>query len=277
MCLYRRSFAVVMSAAVLFVACASEKSEWEKAQKANNSEVYHAFLQMYPEGQHAQQAVAKIEELAFKVAETAGTVLAFEDFLQKHPQGTHHTEAEHRLAELRFSAAETINTLEGYAEFLQRYPLGDLAAKARTRRQELRFHLRAQVEGIEETTLGMGSPWEIKDTTTHTGVVLSVKFEPAGKPLPINTGHLVLAYSVGSQKQRTSCLGANITGEIWVQNDVAKGRFMELQPAWFEKVSSQTQSFLFVIPKDATDLVLVLQEEPLNEPLKGAEIPPKSE
>lgn len=107
--------------------------------------------------------------------------------------------------------------------------------------------------------------------------MVSAKFESAGNPTPVNTRHLVLAYSVGGKKLHTSCLGTTLIGDLWALNDVAKGRFTELQPALFEEASSQTHSFLFVIPKDAADLVLMLDQEPLNEPLKGTDIPPSSE
>jgi len=71
----------------LLFGCNIQKREWEKAESENTVSAYEDFLNKYPEGELADKAKVKIEEIFFKAAESENTVSAYENFLNKYPEG----------------------------------------------------------------------------------------------------------------------------------------------------------------------------------------------
>jgi outer membrane protein assembly factor BamD (BamD/ComL family) len=171
---------------VAFVAaCATMQSRWEATKSADTITAYENFLKMYPEGDLADQASVRrnelYEERDWKDAEANNTVAAYEDFIKNYPQGRHKNDVYARLEmlglpkindlpfvgtekfleryqsgvfmdealltqeNLSFEQAITGNTISEYENFLERYPVGVLADDARRRIEKLSFE-QAQAE-----------------------------------------------------------------------------------------------------------------------------------
>jgi hypothetical protein len=161
--------------AVAFVAgCATMQSRWEETKSADTISAYENFLKGNPEGEFANQARVRRNELYekrdWKVAETSDTVAAYEAFIKKYPQGRYKNDASARieklsppkvqdvttekllnrsgqgvfkkeaflaLEKLSFEQAQSEDTIQAYEEYLSRYPQGLFADEARSRREKL--------------------------------------------------------------------------------------------------------------------------------------------
>jgi hypothetical protein len=171
---------------VAFVtACATIQSSWEATKSADTITAYEDFLKDYPEGDLADQARVRqnelYEERDWKDADAKNTVAAYQDFVKKYPHGRHKDNADARLEllsisratdlplvttekileryqqgvfmdealltleKLSFEQAITGNTISAYENFLKQYPAGVLADEARRRMEKLSFE-QAQAE-----------------------------------------------------------------------------------------------------------------------------------
>jgi hypothetical protein len=163
---------------VAFVAaCATMQSRLEQAKSADTITAYEDFLEEYPEGEGADRARMRLDELreerAWKEAEAGNTAAAYEDFRERYPRGRYARDVHARLeiiartgggdsppagvekflqrhgqgvfldesratrGKLSFEKAVTADTILAYEEFLERYPTGRLADDARRRMEKL--------------------------------------------------------------------------------------------------------------------------------------------
>ncbi|MHB9096698.1 MAG: outer membrane protein assembly factor BamD [Syntrophales bacterium] len=163
---------------VAFVAaCATMQSRWESAKSADTITAYENFLEEYPEGDAADRARVRRDELreesAWKEAEAEHTAAGYEDFRNKYPRGRYARDVDARLEKiprtrgddsppagaekflqryrrgvfldearvtrenLSFEQAVTADTIAAYEDFLERYPTGRLADDARRRMEKL--------------------------------------------------------------------------------------------------------------------------------------------
>lgn len=174
---FRGGWLLAVVAAAFVAACASMQSRWEAALSADTITAYENFLEEYPEGDRADRARARRDELreesAWKGAEAEHTAAAYEEFRKKYPRGRHAREADARLAVISrtggddapsagaekflrryrrgifldeaqvalekrsFAQAAAADTISAYEDFLERYPAGRLADDARRRRARL--------------------------------------------------------------------------------------------------------------------------------------------
>ena len=164
-------------AVALVAACATMQSRWEAALSADTITAYESFLEEYPEGDSADRARARRDELReesdWKGAEAEHTAAAYGEFRKKYPRGSHARDVEARLAvisraggddappasagkflrwyrggiflddahatyeKLAFDQAAAADTISAYGDFLERYPAGRLADDARRRKARL--------------------------------------------------------------------------------------------------------------------------------------------
>ena len=161
-------------AIALVAGCATTQSRWEETKSADTIGAYENFLKGDPEGDLADQARARrnelYEERDWKVSETSNTVAVYEVFIQNYPQGRHKNDAYARieklsppkvkdvntekflnryregvfkkdafltLEKLSFEQAQAEDTIPAYEEYLSRYPQGVFADEARSRREKL--------------------------------------------------------------------------------------------------------------------------------------------
>lgn len=136
----RRITSLLLIAALLSAAaCSDPEKAWELAEREDSSQAYLEFLAKYPEGELADRARRRIEELkmerAWERAQFRDRVDIYQRFLAQYPDSEHADAARRRIAELEREAAwraaadsEDLATIEA---FLERYPDAPQAAAAR--------------------------------------------------------------------------------------------------------------------------------------------------
>ncbi len=264
--------------------CATERSDWARAQKQDSPAAYAEFLKKRPTSSFAAVAKARLDTLEFQAADRAGDSASYEAYLKVHPAGAHRAQAANKLGALRFDEAEKKGTLEAWASFLKTAPPPELASKARHRRQDLLlgFHMTpvgAEMKRVVKLT-GMTGEWRVTDPGKSTGVTIDVQFQ-RGKPLKskfeLATHRFALKYSSAGKTERIPCLGMAIMGAsgFWLFNDLAEGSSftVTMQPEAFKDPKGQTHTLLFTAPKDATDVILMFDEEIISDGLKIAPLP----
>ena len=163
---------------VAFVAaCGNMQSRWEATKAADTITAYEDFLKESPDGDLADQARVRRNELNeerdWKDAEANNTIPAYEDFMKNYPQGRHKNDVYARMEKLSpskvndlpfvstekfikwfpqgvfmdealltqeklsFEQAQAEDTISAYGGYLNRYPHGVFADEARLRREKL--------------------------------------------------------------------------------------------------------------------------------------------
>jgi hypothetical protein len=163
---------------VAFIAaCTTMQSRWDATKSADTITAYEDFLKEHPEGDLADQARVRrnelYEERDWKDAEASNTIAAYEDFIKNYPKGRHKNDAHARIEKLSLSKANDLplaitekyhkrypqgvfkndalltqeklsaeqaqakDTILAYDEYLNRYPQGSFADEARLRREKL--------------------------------------------------------------------------------------------------------------------------------------------
>lgn len=117
-----------MAVAIAFVAaCATMQSRWEATKSADTAVAYDEFLKEYPEGDFADRARVRRNELHgetdWKDAEAKNTVAAYEEFRKNYPQGKHKNDVYARLAVLSLPKVSDLPFVSTEL-FLQRYQRG---------------------------------------------------------------------------------------------------------------------------------------------------------
>ena len=65
--------------AILF-GCASEKSDFSKAEKENSIEAYETFLKRHPQGEYTELAERRLDTLAFRFAREKDSLDLYKEF-----------------------------------------------------------------------------------------------------------------------------------------------------------------------------------------------------
>ncbi len=111
--------------------CSSEVQDWQTANLDNTSSAYGAFLEKYPDGEHAASARAKIEGLAWAAAQSTNSIIGYQAYLEQYAEGEFGLEAKGLIENLRFADAETEGTVEAFEAFLADHPEGKNSLVAR--------------------------------------------------------------------------------------------------------------------------------------------------
>lgn len=130
-------------AAVAFAAgCASMQSRWETAQSADTITAYENFLEEYPEGDRADRARARRDELReerdWRKAEAEQTAAAYEEFGKQYPRGRHAREAGARRAVITGAGTDNAPST-GAEKALRRYRRGIFLDEARAAHERRSF------------------------------------------------------------------------------------------------------------------------------------------
>jgi hypothetical protein len=100
--------AIILGAAAL-AGCGRESADWKSASAADTTEAYQQFLQQHPASAQAQQAQARIKQLAevrdWQTAASADTRAAYESFVAQHPDSQWAQEARIRIENFAQNAA----------------------------------------------------------------------------------------------------------------------------------------------------------------------------
>ena len=77
----------------LLAGCGTTEADWKLAKDANTASGYAEFLSKHPQGPHADEARAAIEELDWSSTRTKNTTADYNKYLQTHSGGKHAAEA----------------------------------------------------------------------------------------------------------------------------------------------------------------------------------------
>jgi len=99
--------------AIWVTGCNTTESDWTAAKEAGTSSAYTGFLTGHPQGPHADEAKAAIENLDWNVARSANTSAAYTAFLVRHPQETHAGDARAAKAAAESVVGRTYMTSDG--------------------------------------------------------------------------------------------------------------------------------------------------------------------
>ncbi|MHB8909610.1 MAG: hypothetical protein ACYDAA_12115 [Syntrophales bacterium] len=139
---FRGRLLLAVAAAALLAACASMQSRWEATTSADTIAAYENFLEEYPEGDRADQARVRRDELReerdWTGAEAEHTAAAYEDFRKRYPRGRHVRDADARLAMLSPTGGDD-SPLVGAGKFLRRYRGGIFLDQAHAVHEKLAF------------------------------------------------------------------------------------------------------------------------------------------
>lgn len=98
--------------AIWATGCNTTEKDWKAAKEADTSPAYTGFLTQHPQGPHADEAKAAIENLDWKTARSANTSAAYTAFLVRHPQESHAGDARAAKAAAESVTGKTYMTSE---------------------------------------------------------------------------------------------------------------------------------------------------------------------
>lgn len=138
---------------LMLAACSSIEADWQTAASANTIGAYQDFLKEHPNGQHADEARARIKSLeddqAWMMATATNTQQSFEQYLRDRPSGSHAQEARDRITGFERAAAwktaQSAGSPAAIQSFLQRYPTGPESDEARAALQRLQNVFQVQL------------------------------------------------------------------------------------------------------------------------------------
>lgn len=117
-----RKFLYSATFVFLILACASEKSEFHKAERADSIEAFQAFIAKYPQGKLLPEATKKIHQLAYESAKAKDSLQVYLEFQQKYPETEFTTIVNERIAELEFQIVKAKDSLHVYLAYRAKYP-----------------------------------------------------------------------------------------------------------------------------------------------------------
>jgi len=120
----------LVACGLLLSAC-TEKEAWRQAELNDGADAYREFLEKYPDGEFAAEAIKRIEEQDYVKAVDLGTAEAYETYLEKHPEGSNSDDARLNHARLLFEAAKLECSAEKMGKYVEMYPEGESNMDAR--------------------------------------------------------------------------------------------------------------------------------------------------
>lgn len=218
----------------LAAACSDPQGDFESARQADTRQAYDAFLEEYPQGEYADRARARIEQMerdaAWETAQREGTAEAFGAFLNQYPDGAHSEEAMQRRTELereaeweRLSAQEDV-PIESLSEFAATYPDSTEAAQARSMIAALETERAAQADNaVPETAPGE----TVEETPAPAGPQPAA---PSGD-FRVQLGAYRAEGSANEERGRLQEAHGELLGEITVEAPEAGSGFHRIRSA----------------------------------------------
>lgn len=109
---------------LISVSAIEAKASYWDARRADTIEAYEEFLKENPDGEKAEKAKSRLEDLYFEKAKKANDIAVVEDYLKKYPNGKYRAESKIILDELYFGKAQKSNLVADYERYLRKYPKG---------------------------------------------------------------------------------------------------------------------------------------------------------
>ena len=102
---------------------------FEQAAERNTVGAYEFFLEQYPNGQDAKEAIRRRNALAFADAQSKNTLLAYNTFIDQYPDAEEVPQARQNVYSLALSKAQAVGTEEALAEYVNTYPESPFARR----------------------------------------------------------------------------------------------------------------------------------------------------
>lgn len=118
----------------LLLVAGCDSSAYQRAARLDTRDAYLRYLARYPDGDHAEAATRRLEDLVFRAARQADRPLGYRMYLEHHPHGRHASACRLRLAKLALARARTPPDL---LLITNRYPGTPEAAEAAKRHPKL--------------------------------------------------------------------------------------------------------------------------------------------
>jgi hypothetical protein len=88
------------------------------ADNAGTSAAYHAFVQTYPTSWFSDDAVSRYEKALYLENTASNTLIAYVEFIRKYPDSPYRTDAEDQV----FAIFTKTGSVESYGKFIENYP-----------------------------------------------------------------------------------------------------------------------------------------------------------
>lgn len=125
-------------------------------------------------------------ESRFERAEAVGTVPAYQEFIAENPDHWLATRAKSRILSLSYAEATGLNTAEAYEAFAKEFPNSPEADKAAKRAAEIRYK-KPKREHVVSPTPGPVIPFYESDVRNlDTGKTTRMTFAPDGQPFTLD-------------------------------------------------------------------------------------------
>lgn len=119
------STVILLFVPVLLFACATAKSQYADARKANTISAYQEFLSKYPSGEYAKLAETRIETLNFEKAQAINSVDAYENFMLSSNSDLFKNYAIQRIKKIHrdeYLKAKEIDSVDAYDHYMTNFP-----------------------------------------------------------------------------------------------------------------------------------------------------------
>lgn len=115
----------------------AEQSEWQRLKDSQDIQAVDSFVKRHPGGQFTSQAHAKLEDLYWGKATSAGTASGYSQYLEQFPNGKYVQQARNNVADLEWRGLENSTDANGLQSFLRKYPSGSYHDKAEAKLDDL--------------------------------------------------------------------------------------------------------------------------------------------
>ena len=126
--------------AVLVVPPLRAEADWLLATLHDTRDAYAAYAAAWPHGRHGAEALAREDNLVWRIAEGLGTIAAYEGYLQGHADGAYAPTASTRIDDLTWADALAERSAASLERYLLAYPAGRHLEQARATLEEVRWH-----------------------------------------------------------------------------------------------------------------------------------------
>ena len=106
---------------IILSGCSSEEKDWEKAAKENTLGAYSHFLAEHPEGNFANDAKQKIDEIYYEKAEKEDSIRAYVNFIRLRGSNSPVAIRAHRKI---YSRLQSLDSIMDYEKYMMDFPQG---------------------------------------------------------------------------------------------------------------------------------------------------------
>jgi hypothetical protein len=123
---------ILMFILALYFGC--DTRNFNQAKKQDTRQAYLSYLESYPDGRHKEEALERLDQLAFAGAQDKDTIEAYRSYLAEYPGGRQTARADERIEELRAGQVLDKEDVDAAEAFLADYPDS-------SKREQVREHL----------------------------------------------------------------------------------------------------------------------------------------